>query len=128
LVFTYNNGKVNFKVYADAIHNLYENGYGDGGIFLSICSALIFWRGTKLKYITRSSTESELVTLEDSVTYVIWLRQLLLDIGYAQDKPTSVYQDSKSSIIMAIQGGNFKRTKHMICKEAFICEKFQEVP
>jgi hypothetical protein len=27
---------------------------------------------------------------------------------------------------MAIQGGNFKRTKHMICKEAFIREKFQE--
>jgi hypothetical protein len=27
---------------------------------------------------------------------------------------------------MAIQGDNFKRTKHMICKEAFIREKFQE--
>jgi hypothetical protein len=126
LVFTYNNGKVNVKVYADASHNLHENGYGHGGIFISLGSAPIFWRSTKLKCITRSSTESELVTLEDSVTYVIWLRQLLSDLGYAQDKPTCVYQDNKSTIIMAIQGGNFKRTKHMICKEAFIREKFQE--
>jgi hypothetical protein len=91
LVFTYNNGKVNVKVYTDASHNLFENGYGHGGIFISFGSAPIFWRSTKLKCITRSSTKSELVTLEDSVTYLIWLRQLLSDLGYAQDKPTCVY-------------------------------------
>jgi hypothetical protein len=69
-----------------------------------------------------------LVILEDSDShYVIWLRQLLLDLGYAQDKPTCVYEDNKSTIMMAIQGGNFKGTKHMIRKEAFIHEKFQEV-
>jgi hypothetical protein len=126
LVFTYNDGKVNVKVYADASHNLHENGCGHGGIFILLGSAPIFWCSTKLKCITRSSTESELPTLEDSVTHVIWLRQLLSDLGYAQDKPTWVYQDNTSTIIMAIRGGSFKRTKHMICKEAFIREKFRD--
>jgi hypothetical protein len=67
-------------------------------------------------------------TLEDSVTYVIWLRQLLLDLGYAQDKPTCVYQDNKRLQDQPVWLFKvvIKRTKHMICKEAFICKKFQE--
>jgi hypothetical protein len=95
-----------------------------GGIIITLGSAPIFCRSTKLKCVTRSSTESELVVLEDAVTYVVWLRQLMKDLGYDQSEPTCVYQDNKSTIIMAIQGGNFKRTKHMIVKEAFIREKY----
>ena len=34
-----------------------------------------------------------------------------------------IYQDNKSTIIIATQGGNFKRTKHFVVREAFIKEK-----
>jgi hypothetical protein len=65
------------KVYADASHNMHSDGRGQAGIIITLGSAPIFSRSFKIKSTTRSSTESELVALEDSTTYVVWLRCLL---------------------------------------------------
>jgi hypothetical protein len=75
--------------------------------------------------MTRSSSESELVNAEDGSTYVVWTIKLLEDMGFPPKKPIKVYQDNLSTIIMAGQGGNFKRTKHLICKESYIRERLQ---
>jgi hypothetical protein len=53
------------------------------------------------------------------------MRILLEDLGFPQAKPSTVYQDNLSTIIMAGQGGNFKRTKHLVCKESFIKERLR---
>jgi hypothetical protein len=42
LIFTNNNGKINVKLYADASHNLHENGYRHGGIFISLVWHVLF--------------------------------------------------------------------------------------
>jgi hypothetical protein len=112
-------------VYADASHNIHHDGRGQAGIVITLGSAPIFCRSFKIKCTTRSSTESELVALEDSTTYVLWLRCLLRSFNIDIDAPTIVYQDNQSTILMAIQGGNFKRTKHMICKENFIKDRLK---
>jgi hypothetical protein len=39
------------------------------------------------------------------------------------DKATPIYQDNQSTILIAQQGGNFKRTKHLICKESYVRER-----
>jgi hypothetical protein len=75
--------------------------------------------------MTRSSSESELVTTEDGSTFVVWTTQLLQDMGFPPQKPVKVFQDNLSTIIMAGQGGSFKRTKHLNCKESFIRERLQ---
>jgi hypothetical protein len=46
-----------------------------------------------------------------------------LDLDIDIPDPIPVFQDNKSTIIMAIQGGNFKRTKHLICKESYVRER-----
>jgi hypothetical protein len=62
---------------------------------------------------------------EDGSTCVVWTIKLLEDMGFPPKKPIKEYQDNLSTIIMAGQGRNFKRTKHLICKESYIRERLQ---
>ena len=63
---------------------------------------------------TRSSTEAELVALDDTLTYILWLKKLLCEIKWIMDNPTIVYQDNTSTMKMANSGeGSFKKSKHI---------------
>jgi hypothetical protein len=113
------------RIFADASHGIYPDGHSQAGLVITLGSAPVFCRSTKIKSITRSSSESELVALEDASTYVVWIRALLNELLGPQSiiQPTAVFQDNKSTVIMAVQGGNFKRTKHLVCKEGFVRER-----
>jgi hypothetical protein len=115
--------KLEPKFYADASHALYHDGHGQAGIIITLGSAPVLSRSFKIKAVTRSSSESELYALEEISTYVIWYHQLLNDLQLYFTKPSIVFQDNQSTIIMAVQGGNFKRTKHILVKESYIKER-----
>lgn len=110
-------------IFADASHCIHGDGRGHGGIILTLGSGPIHCRSFKLKATTRSSSESELYCLEEASTYTEWYTMLLGAMGVGDTRPIRVYQDNKSTIIMAVQGGNFKRTKHMLCKESYVRER-----
>ena len=110
-------------IYADASHCIHGDGRGHGGVVLTLGSGPIHCRSFKLKATTRSSSESELYCLEEASTYTEWYTMLLGAMGVGDTRPIRVYQDNKSTIIMAVQGGNFKRTKHMLCKESYVRER-----
>lgn len=110
------------RFYVDASHGIHVDGHGQAGLLITLGSAPIFCRSTKIKSITRSSSESELVALEDASTYVVWIRALLWELRN-DDRTVEVFQDNKSTIIMAVQGGSFKRMKHLVCKEGFVKER-----
>jgi len=111
------------RIYADASHGLHHDGRGQGGVVITLGSAPIFCRSFKIKSVTRSSSETELVALEDASTYVNWLTCLLQSFAVTIKRPTPIFQDNQSTILIAQQGGSFKRTKHLICKESFIRER-----
>ena len=115
--------KINPTIYADAGHCVHADGRGHGGIVITLGSGPIHVRSYKLKSTTRSSSESELSVLEEASTYVQWYIALLQSFGITNVKPLTIYQDNKSTIIMAVQGGSFKRTKHLICKESYVKER-----
>lgn len=113
-------------IYADASHNVYADGRGHAGIFITLGSAPILSRSFKIKAVTRSSSESELYVLEEASTYAGWLRLLLSELDVPVQGPIPTYQDNKSTMIIAMQGGNFKRTKHLLVRESFIRERIDE--
>ena len=51
------------------------------------------------------------------------LLALLSDLAVTDADPITLYQENKSTIIMAAQHPNFKRAKHMIIREAFVKEQ-----
>jgi hypothetical protein len=108
---------------ADASHHLYPEGHGQQGLVISNGSAPVGHRSVKIKLMTRSSSESELCSLEDASTYAVWYCNLLEDLGFKDVRPITIFQDNKSTIIMAVQGATFRRTKHLIGKQTFIRER-----
>ena len=71
---------------------------------------------TKQSVVAKSSCEAELIALNTVAEHVVWLQDLLADMGvqFVTGVPAAVEQDNTSTILMANRGnGTFKRTKHI---------------
>jgi len=70
-----------------------------------------------MKIITPAgSTETAYVALYEAATEVVFLRNLLDEIGLTQDAPTVLYEDNKSTIHMVHGDGKFHKQKHINVK------------
>jgi hypothetical protein len=116
-------GRFTPTVHADASHLLYMTGQGQQGMIIENGSAPVATRSVKIRMVTRSSSESELVALEDASTYAVWYTGLLHDLGVVMKNPMVITQDNQSCMIMAVQGPTFKRTKHLMGKESYVKER-----
>ena len=69
---------------------------------------------TKQKLNTRSSTESELVGVDDMMPIIIWTHYFLLSQGYGIIK-NLLLQDNRSSVLLEQNGraSSSKRTRHI---------------
>jgi hypothetical protein len=126
-IFFSNNQNGNYlRGFVDASHGVHSDAKGQGGMIITLGTAPIFCRSFKLKQICISSTESEIVALSDTITYLIWLRQFLKEIrnDIYLEGPTVVYQDNTSAIMMQESAaGHFSRSKHfMFLRSAFVKE------
>ncbi len=54
---------------------------------------------------------------------VVWLRQLLKDLGFGQQRPTVIYEDNTACIHLANNPQINKRTKHIDVRFHWIREK-----
>ena len=69
-------------VYADASYGVHADGKSHTGVYITLGRGGVFFRSTKQKIVTKSSTESELVGLSDSLGQAIWTRDFLIGQGY----------------------------------------------
>ena len=79
---------------------------GKGSIFTVSC---------KQKIKTRSSTEAELVAVNDCLRHLLWLRIFLLAQGIENAKAIDVLQDNQSALLLEQNGilCSTQRTKHL---------------
>jgi glutamate 5-kinase len=110
------------SVFADASHMLHSDNKGHGGIIATLGSAPIATKSYKLRLITRSSTESELVTLEEAVTLSLWISHVLAELEVGWKPPVTVLQDNDSTRIIAENGGSWQRTKHIFNRYQFVSQ------
>ena len=76
----------------------------------------------KQKLNTRSSTEAELVAVDDIVTHALWTRNFLEAQGY--EVKTTIHQDNQSAILLEKNGkeSSSKRTRHINIKYFFVTD------
>ena len=123
---TFTKGNNDIKFYTDASHLIHNDGKGHTGMIIMHGVNVIHFVSAKHKMISRSSTESEIIALDETSTFVVWIRFLCNELNVKQLKPTVIFQDNKSAIqIMSEDKGNFKRTKHMIGKYEYIRERIK---
>jgi hypothetical protein len=112
-------------VYADASYGTHNNHKSHTGFLIKLgtqnaISAPIHFRSSKQKLTATSSTEAEIIALAEAVKSTIWIRNLLIELGY-KIRPTRVLQDNKSTITVSNNGKfNSKKTKHIGVRYQFI--------
>lgn len=118
LRFRYVDPRAPIKVYADASHNLHTSDAvrGHAGLIIATGdSAPIHFRSYKIKTFTRSSSESELVVLDEAWSYLSWLKLLATSL-LSCPREIVFYQDNLSTMVMAGGHLSFKNTKHLYGK------------
>ena len=71
---------------------------------MSMGQGSIYSKSTKQKINTRSSTEAELVGTIDAMSMILWTR-LYLEAQGVEVSDNIVYQDNKSTMLLAKNGG-----------------------
>ena len=113
--------------YVDASFAVHPNMRGHTGGGLSMGRGFPIVCSTKQKINTRSSTESELVGVDDMMSSILWTRYFLKAQGYnVQDNV--IFQDNKSSILLERNGkaSSSKRTKHINVRYFFITDRISK--
>lgn len=90
------------------------------GYLFFLSGGAISWTSRKQLSVTLSSTEAEYVAAAQASQEVIWLRQLLTDLGQPQLGPTEIYEDNQGCLVLAHMEGVNSRTKHIDVKFHFL--------
>ena len=110
------------KWHVDASFAVHKDMRSHTGATMSLGSGVICSVSTKQKINTRSSTEAELVGVDDVVSKILWTKQFI----EAQDFTVEniVYQDNTSSMKLEENGkaSSGKRTRHFNIKYFYITD------
>jgi hypothetical protein len=116
---TFRPGKIDFRGWVDASNMHYKDGKGHFGycFSLGLNDGAFYARSQKMKVITPAgSTETEFVALYEAATEIVFLRNLLGELGFKQSSPTVLYEDNQSAIHMVNGRGSFHKQKHINVK------------
>jgi hypothetical protein len=117
-------GDGKLRWWIDGSHAVHPNMRGHTGGGLSFGLGFPISQSAKQKLNTRSSTESELVAVDDMMPTVLWSRQFLEEQGHTV-KDNIVYQDNQAAILLERNGKSScgKRTKHIKTRFFFVTDR-----
>ena len=115
------------KWYVDGSYGVHPNMRGHTGGGLSLGRGFPIVTSTKQKLNTRSSTESEIVAVDDCMPAICWTRYFLESQGYGVFE-NIVYQDNQSAILLEKNGkaSSSKRTKHINIRYFFVTDRINK--
>jgi hypothetical protein len=113
--------------YVDASYAVHANMRGHTGGGLTMGRGFPIVSSTKQKLNTRSSTESELVGVDDMMPSILWTRYFLKAQGYGVSD-NIIFQDNRSSMLLERNGktSSSKRTKHINVRYFFITDRISK--
>jgi hypothetical protein len=83
------------------------------GYAFSLGSGSLSWKAGTQSIVTHSSTEAELVALDEAARELEYLRQLLQEFDVDVDLPVDIFQDNMSTIKLVLGGRFNPKTRHM---------------
>jgi hypothetical protein len=115
--------------YIDASFGLHEDTKGQTGIIITLgkTGPPVFCKSKKQKLVSRSSTEAELIALNEGLPEVIWAKQFMQNLGVPQGMIT-VFEDNTSTIILANKqnGATLSKTKHIQIRFYYVRELIEQ--
>jgi hypothetical protein len=114
------------SVYVDASFCVEEDYKSRTGGVLCLAGGCICAVSKKQAINAKSSTEAEIIALSDISVYALWLRELLIDLGYEQGA-TKLFEDNKSAITILEEAYNHrKETRHVNARYFFVKDRIAQ--
>ena len=115
------------KWWVDASYAVHPDCRSQTGSMMTLGKGAILSSSVKQKLNTRSSTESELVAVDDASSQIFWTNNFLEEQQYEM-KGTVLYQDNRSAILLATNGhfSRGKRSKHISVRYFFIKDRVEK--
>ncbi|KAI2506113.1 Reverse transcriptase (RNA-dependent DNA polymerase) [Fragilaria crotonensis] len=114
------------KWYVDASFAVHRDYKSHTGATMTLGKGVLSSVSTKQKVMSRSSTEAELVGLDDVISKILWSKLFIVAQGY-NVKTTIIYRDNTSAMKLEENGksSSGKRTRHFHIKYFYITDLIQ---
>jgi hypothetical protein len=122
---TFTKSSLQISAFADASHLHSRDLMGQSGYVIQLGINTIICESQKQKLVSQSSMEAELISLNDSINWITWLRHIMEEVGYKQDN-IPVYQDNLSTIQIVELGRLTQRTKHLNARQLLASQEVKE--
>ena len=115
------------KWYADASFAVHPDFWSHTGSVMTMGEGAMQSSSSKQKLNTQSSTGSELVGCDDSITKILWTRWFIEAQGY-RIRENILYQDNKSTILLITNGRKSagKRSRAINIRYFFVADQQQK--
>ena len=90
------------------------------GYLLSLNGGPISWKAARQGGVTLSSSEAEFVAASQAGKEVLYLRALLKGFACPQARPTEIWEDNASCILMSENPTNRERSRHVDVRVHFL--------
>ena len=97
-----------------------DNRRSTSGYLISMNNGPVSWKAKHQSCTTLSSAEAEFVAASVCGQEVIYLRNLMRDLGQEQTEPTIVFEDNTSCILMSENPANAERSRHIDTRKYFL--------
>jgi len=112
--------------WVDASFAVHPNYRSHTGATMSLGKGSVYSSSTKQKINARSSTEAELIGVNDAMAMILWTRHFLEGQGF-QVQDNVVFQDNQSTMLLARNGkqSSGKSTRHIEIRYYFVTDNIQ---
>jgi len=115
------------KWYVDASFAVHPDFKSHTGAVMTMGNGAIQSISRKQKLNTRSSTEAELIGVDDAATMVLWTKLFMEEQGYNIEE-NKIYQDNKSAILLETNGRKSagKRSRALNVRYFFVTDQVEK--
>jgi hypothetical protein len=112
------------KWWVDASFAVHPDMRSHTGAYMTMGKGTVYGTSTRQKINTKSSTEGELVGVNDAMPQILWTRYFLEAQGYGVQESV-VYQDNQSAMLLEKNGraSSSKRTRHINIRYFFVTDR-----
>ena len=100
--------------FVDAAHaNDMRNRRSQTGYAITLCGGAVSYRSKTQSTTATSSTEAEFVAAVSAAKTVKYLRAVMKELGFAQERPTPIYEDNAAAIMIVNARRPTERSRHI---------------
>jgi hypothetical protein len=120
-------GKAMFNTYCDADHGGdRDRGKSTSGYMVKLGLGVVAWSSKLQPNVALSTTEAEFVSGVAAGKEICWMQQLLGEIGYAAQAPSTLFIDNQSAMCVAKNPEHHGRMKHLDLAFYWLRDKVEE--